>query len=108
MRTVPAKVTKGFARPLATLLAAPLLWPQAVRTEPALPGDVTAYVTRLRDCNQWGGEDATDAARGRAIAAAVKCLRCGDAEADERTLRRHHRGNPAVLKALDRARDADG
>lgn len=68
---------------------------------------MTAYVTRLRDCNHWGGEDATDAARGRAIAAAVKRLRCDDAEADERTLRRRYRGDPAVPKALDRARDAD-
>ncbi|MFD1283000.1 hypothetical protein, partial [Methylobacterium goesingense] len=75
MRTVLAKVAKGSAEPLATLLAAPLLGPLAVRAAPALPGDVTAYVTRLRDCNHWGGEDATDAARGRAIAAAVKRLR---------------------------------
>ena len=107
MRTVLSKVAKRSAGPLATLLAAPLLWPLAVRAEPALPGDVTAYVTRLRDCNHWGGEDATDAARGRAIAAAVKRLRCDDAEADERTLRRRYRGDPAVPKALDRARDAD-
>lgn len=104
MRTVLAM---GFAGPLATLLAAQLLGPQAVRAEPALPGDVTAYVTRLRDCNHWGGEDATDAARGRAIAAAVKRLRCDDAGAYGQSLRRHHRGDPAVLKALDRARDAD-
>jgi hypothetical protein len=108
MRTVLAKVAKGSAGPLATLLAAPLLGPLAVRAEPALPGDVTAYVTRLRDCNHWGGEEATDAARGRAIAAAVKRLRCDAAEADGRTLRRRHRGDPAVLKALDGARDADG
>ena len=100
-------LARRCAAPLVALLAAPLVAPQAVRAEPALPGDVTAYVARLRDCDQWGGEEATDAARGRALAAAVKRLHCDAAEADERALRRRYRGDPAVLKALDRARDAE-
>ncbi|MGU3406750.1 hypothetical protein [Methylobacterium brachiatum] len=41
-------------------------------------------------------------------AAAVKALTCDAVAADERRLRRRYRSDPAVLRALDRARDPDG
>lgn len=73
----------------------------------SLPAAVVAYLDRRRSCNHWSGEDASDAARGRQIAAAVKTLRCDAIEADETRLRRRYGRDPAVRKALDAAEHAD-
>jgi hypothetical protein len=97
---------------LLTLILAQQLAP--ARGEPAkpagpnLPADAAAFVERRTGCNHWAGEDPYDAARGRQIAAAIKALGCDAVEADERRLRQRHSRDPAVLRALDRASDADG
>ncbi|MEH3147713.1 MAG: hypothetical protein PGN34_20750 [Methylobacterium frigidaeris] len=104
----------GRTTPIAVLTALVLAGPLAA--EPAtppwtgakLPADVGAVATRLRGCGHWTGEDSYDAARGRAIAAAVKRLRCDALDEDEARLRRRYRRDPAALKALDAARDAGG
>lgn len=73
-----------------------------------LPADVADYAVRRVGCAHWGGEESYDAARGREIAATVKQLRCDDLDRDEKALRRRHKADPAALRALDRANDADG
>ncbi|OAH22448.1 hypothetical protein AX289_27170 [Methylorubrum populi] len=101
----------------AALLAVLSLAQQAsARAEPAmspaarksLPADVVAYVDRRTGCNHWGGEDAYDADRGRQIAAAVEKLGCDTIDSDETRLRRRYGRDPAVLKALEAAEQADG
>jgi len=50
------------------------------------------------------GEEGYDAARRAEISAAYAKLRCATLDADEKTLKSHYGGNPALLKALDAAR----
>ena len=87
----------------AACLAALLLAPPLAAEPAKLPAEVAAFVARLKGCQHWAGEEPYDAARGREIAAAVRTLRCDAIEADEARLRRRHRDDPAVLRALSAA-----
>ncbi|WP_238231566.1 MULTISPECIES: hypothetical protein [Methylobacterium] len=60
---------------------------------------------RRTDCHHWTGEEAYDADRGRAIAAAVKALRCDAVAADETRMRRRYGRDPEALRSLDRRPD---
>ena len=69
----------------------------------ARPVDVSLFLERRTGCDHWAGEDAYDAARGQAIAAAIEALRCDDLDRDEKRLRRRFAAMPAVRAALDEA-----
>ncbi|NEU14675.1 hypothetical protein G3T14_21580 [Methylobacterium sp. BTF04] len=84
---------------------------QAVKpaaTKARLPADAAACLRRMIDCAHWTGEVAYDAPRGREIAAAVERLRCDAVAADEASLRRRYRRDPAVSKAFERASAGGG
>ncbi len=71
---------------------------------PTVQQDVRDFLQRLKDCQHWMGEEGYDAARRAEISAAYAKLRCATLDADEKTLKSHYGGNPALLKALDAAR----
>ncbi|MCW5746449.1 MAG: hypothetical protein KIT36_09645 [Alphaproteobacteria bacterium] len=70
-----------------------------------LPRDASALVYRIVGCNHWGGEEPYDDARKAEIDKAMRELDCDRLDRDEADLRRRHAGDPAVLKALDQAKE---
>ena len=71
----------------------------------ALPQDVARFVERRRDCEHYAGEEPYDPPRARFLARMDVRLHCSTVERDERRLRRRHRGDRAVLSALNRPAD---
>ena len=77
-----------------------LLVAASVAATRPLPADVTRFLDRRSQCLHWAGEEPFDSARSEQIAAAVRRLRCGSIEADERALRRRYVAHPDVSSAL--------
>jgi len=72
------------------------------------PGPVRAFIERRAGCNHFAGEEAYDRDRGRDIERALRALRCGRLEADERVLRARWRQRPDLLRLLTATADALG
>ena len=72
-----------------------------------IPGDVQAYVDRREACNYWPGETAPrHSHRADEIEHHVRNLHCDTLEHDEAVLKARHRGDSALLDAIDQAHDA--
>jgi hypothetical protein len=65
-----------------------------------MPEDVASFISRVADCNHWGGEEPYDRERAEFINKAVEKLRCSELEADEKALRSKYLNNPEVLEAI--------
>ncbi len=85
---------------LAAVLTYPALSEEANRALIGAPRPVGVFLERRAECGHWAGEEPYDKARGRQIAAAVRALKCGRLEADERALRRTYAKQPKVLRLL--------
>lgn len=97
-------VALGFSFGVAS--AAETVRPAAPKAD--LPKEVSEHLKRRAGCNHWAGEDPYDPARGREIAAAVRNLHCDRLDESESRLRQRYRMVPAIRKALDQARNAEG
>ncbi len=69
-----------------------------------LPKDAAAFVKRTGQCNHWGSEEVTSAARRQEIRKALRRLKCSRLEADERALRNKYHDAPTVLDAIEEAK----
>lgn len=67
----------------------------------APPAEVKAFLIRREQCAHWAGEDPYDRVRSSEINAAMRRLRCGNVDAEEKRMRRLHAHSPAMMKLLD-------
>ena len=81
----------------------------ALRGEPAggtspVPPDIASLAERMGQYAHFPGEFGGDGSeRDRQVAAAMARLRCDALEGDLAAARRRHAGEPAVMRALQRA-----
>jgi hypothetical protein len=94
---------------MLSVLAAPALagdiddLPQVKALSKGMPPDVAALISRIVECNHWGGEDPYDKERADDISRAVEKAGCDRVEADEKALREKYKAQPPVLEAIDKA-----
>lgn len=67
----------------------------------AMPPSVHRFVVRREQCNQFRGEEAYDAARGRELAAKMTKF-CRGTDAELARLKHRYRRNSAVRRTLGR------
>jgi hypothetical protein len=65
-----------------------------------LPQDAAAIVTRLSVCSHFANEEASNKARAREIAGAMRQYRCDTIARDEAAMRNRYANDPNVIKAL--------
>ena len=87
------------------VIAAPPRLDPLCRLEVGKPTDAVDFMRRYPMCAHFGGEEPYDAERRREIDTAVRELRCDRLDRDEARLRKRYAGSPAILDAIDRAKD---
>lgn len=75
------------------------------KLEAGKPADAVDFMRRYPMCVHFGGEEPYDADRRREIDTAVRELRCDRLDRDEARLRRRYARSPAILGAIDRAKE---
>jgi len=70
-----------------------------------LPPPVAALIERIVDCEHWGGEEPYDAARRAEINKAVKELRCGALDRDEKRLLKTWGQDERVRSRINKAKE---
>ncbi len=72
------------------------------------PRKVAKFIERRAGCNHFLGEEPYDRERAAELARAIRELRCGRIERDERRLARGYRGRPDILRLLKETEDLPG
>ena len=70
-----------------------------------MPEDVAAFISRVVECNHWGGEEPYDKERREFIKNAVGKLRCSELENDEKYLNAKYRDKQRVLNAIKTSKE---
>ena len=73
------------------------------RTRDSLPTSVQEYISRKRECNHWGGEDAYDDDRKSQIEKAFTELKCHEIDNEKSALIHKHNNNTIIIAAINSA-----
>ena len=79
--------------------------PEVKLLQKGMPEDVASFVSRVADCNHWGGEEPYNKERYEFIKNAVEKLHCGELEADEKNLRNKYQNNPDILDTIKKSKN---
>jgi len=78
--------------------------PEVKALQSGMPQDVSSFISRVAECNHWGGEEPYDKERAEFISKAVDNLRCSKLEADEKYLRGKYQDKSKILNSIQKSK----
>lgn len=70
-----------------------------------MPPEVASLLSRIVECNHWGGEEPYDKERAREIGRAIERLRCSQLDRDETGIRDKYKNRKNMLLRIDNTKE---